>query len=65
MYVESPKPILDYQTGSSNIGVWNREHIFPQSRGGFSVAEGDTADGINVWLPTNALPKIEYLWVHL
>ncbi|WP_130734431.1 endonuclease [Flavobacterium sp. J27] len=54
MYVESPKAILDYQTGSSNIGVWNREHIFPQSRGGFSGGTSSTADGINVWLPTNA-----------
>ena len=54
MYVESPKPILDYQTGSSNIGVWNREHIFPQSRGGFSGGTSSTADGIGVWLPTNA-----------
>ena len=54
MYVESPKPFLDYQTGSSNIGVWNREHIFPQSRGGFSGGTSSTADGIGVWLPTNA-----------
>lgn len=54
MYVETPKPIIDYQTGSSNIGVWNREHIFPQSRGGFSGGTSSTADGINVWLPTNA-----------
>ncbi|WP_232338087.1 endonuclease [Flavobacterium profundi] len=54
MYVETPKAIIDYQTGSSNIGVWNREHIFPQSRGGFSNGTSSTADGINVWLPTNA-----------
>ncbi|NHN24052.1 T9SS type A sorting domain-containing protein [Flavobacterium jejuense] len=54
MYVETPKPIIDYQTGSSNIGVWNREHIFPQSRGGFSSGTSSTADGINVWLPTDA-----------
>ncbi len=54
MYVESPRAILDYQVGSSNIGVWNREHIFPQSRGGFSGGTSSTADGIGVWLPTNA-----------
>ncbi|WP_445455003.1 endonuclease [Flavobacterium sp. HNIBRBA15423] len=54
MYVETPRAILDYQTGSSNIGVWNREHIFPQSRGGFSDGTSSSADGINVWLPTNA-----------
>jgi len=54
MYVELPKAILDYQVGSSNIGVWNREHIFPQSRGGFSGGTSSTPDGIGVWLPTNA-----------
>lgn len=54
LYVETPKPIIDYQTGSSNIGVWNREHIYPQSRGGFAGGTSSDADGINVWLPTNA-----------
>jgi hypothetical protein len=54
MYVESPKPILDYQVGSSNIGVWNREHIFSQSRGGFSDGTSSTSDGILAWSPTNA-----------
>ena len=54
MYVEQPKSKLDYQTGSSNIGTWNREHIFPQSRGGFQDGTFSTPDGINVWLPTNA-----------
>ncbi len=54
MYVESPKPILDYQVGSSNIGVWNREHIFPQSRGGFSDGTSSTSDGILVSSTTNA-----------
>ena len=53
MYVEAPRAILDYQVGSSNIGVWNREHIFPQSRGGFSGGTSSTSDGIGVWLPTN------------
>ena len=54
MYVETPRAILDYQEGNSNIGVWNREHIFPQSRGGFASGTSSTADGIDVWLPTNA-----------
>lgn len=54
MYVESPIAILDQQFSSSNIGVWNREHIFPQSRGGFSGGTDSNPDGINVWLPTNA-----------
>nr|WP_294775221.1 endonuclease [uncultured Flavobacterium sp.] len=54
MYVETPRAKLDFQTTSSNIGSWNREHIYPQSRGGFANATDDIPDGINVWLPTNA-----------
>ena len=59
MYIEAPMAKLDQQNTSSIVGKWNREHIFPQSRGGFSVAEGDTADGINVWLPTNATTTVD------
>lgn len=54
MYKETPRAKLDFQTGSINTGKWNREHIYPQSRGGFSDATSDVADGISVWLPTNA-----------
>lgn len=54
MYVETPRAKLDYQTTGSGTGKWNREHIFPQSRGGFSNGTSDTSDGINVYLPTNA-----------
>ncbi|WP_291129363.1 endonuclease [Flavobacterium sp. UBA7682] len=54
MYVETPRAKLDFQTTSSSIGSWNREHIYPQSRGGFANATEDTPDGINVWLPTSA-----------
>lgn len=52
MYVEQSKAKYKFQTGSSNIGMWNREHIFPQSRGGFADGTSSQADGINVWLPT-------------
>ncbi|PKP14629.1 MAG: ribonuclease, partial [Bacteroidetes bacterium HGW-Bacteroidetes-23] len=41
-------------TGSSIVGFWNREHIWPQSRGGFSGGTSSFADGIDIWLPTNA-----------
>ena len=54
MYVEQPRSKIDYQTGPSIIGFWNREHIWPQSRGGFADGTSSFADGINVWLPTNA-----------
>ena len=29
-YVESPKPKLDQQVGSSGVGKWVREHVFAQ-----------------------------------
>ena len=54
MYVEQGRAKLDFQTSSSNVGSWNREHIYPQSRGGYANATSETPDGINVWLPTNA-----------
>lgn len=54
MYVEQPRAVLDFQTTGNNSGTWNREHIYPQSRGGFSNGTSDTADGIDFWLPTNS-----------
>jgi hypothetical protein len=54
MYVERSMSKIDNQTNSSNIGVWNREHIWPQSRGGFQDGTSPFPDGITVWLPTNA-----------
>ncbi|WP_333878802.1 endonuclease [Flavobacterium sp.] len=52
MYVETPRAKLDFQSTSSNVGSWNREHIYPQSRGGFANATSDIPDGINVWAVT-------------
>jgi len=54
MYVEQGMSKYRYQTTASNVGSWNREHIYPQSRGGFANATSSTPDGINIWLPTNA-----------
>lgn len=54
MYVEQPRAVLDFQTTGNNTGTWNREHIYPQSRGGFSNGTSDTPDGIAIWLSTNA-----------
>ncbi|MBC7641021.1 MAG: endonuclease [Flavobacterium sp.] len=51
IYTEEPRSKIDYQTGNSIIGKWNREHIYCQSRGGFAGATSSTADGINVWEP--------------
>lgn len=54
MYVEQGMSKYRYQTTASNVGSWNREHIYPQSRGGFANATSSTADGINTWTSTNA-----------
>lgn len=54
MYVEQGRAKYKFQTTASNVGFWNREHIFPQSRGGFADGTDSTPDGINVWAPTNA-----------
>ena len=54
MYVEQPRSKLDLQETGVNTGKWNREHIYPQSRGGYTNGTSSDADGINVWLPTNA-----------
>ncbi len=54
MYVEQSRSKLDFQDTGINTGKWNREHIYPQSRGGFKDGTSSIPDGINVWLPTNA-----------
>ena len=59
MYLEVPMSKIDQQSGSSIVGKWNREHIFPQSRGGFDVAMGDYADGISIWNNTSAASTVD------
>lgn len=56
LYTEQPRPKLDFQTsGGSNVGLWNREHTYPRSRGGFDDIEADEiADGINTFWTTKA-----------
>ena len=54
MYKEIPRSKLLIQTTGNGVGKWNREHIYPQSRGGFSNGTSDTADGITIWEATNA-----------
>ncbi|RZJ66154.1 MAG: T9SS type A sorting domain-containing protein [Flavobacterium sp.] len=54
MYVEQGRGKYKFQSTASNVGSWNREHIFPQSRGSFMDGTSSTPDGINVWLPTSA-----------
>ena len=56
VYTEQPRPKLDFQTsGGSSVGLWNREHTYPRSRGGFDDIEADEiADGVDVWVSTKA-----------
>lgn len=54
MYKEQPRSKLLIQTTGSGTGKWNREHIYPQSRGGFANATSEIPDGMNVWEPTSA-----------
>lgn len=55
VYKEMGRPKLDFQTTSSNIGKWNREHTFPRSRGGFySIQADEEADGVDIFWNTNA-----------
>lgn len=54
MYTEEQRSKTLYQTGSNSTGKWNREHIYPRSRGGFYEIEYDeTVDGMAVWTETN------------
>ena len=54
LYLEKGRSKLDYQLTSNSVGTWNREHIFPQSRGGFSGATPSWSDGFDKWETTNA-----------
>lgn len=55
VYLEIGRAKLDFQTVSSSVGLWNREHTFPRSRAGYNSIEADeTADGRNVYWTTNA-----------
>lgn len=54
MYVEQSRSKLEFQDTGINTGKWNREHIYPQSRGGYTDGTESVADGIAIWLPTNA-----------
>jgi len=55
-YTEQQRPKLDFQTsGGSNVGLWNREHTYPRSRGDFDDIDLDEiADGLEVFVTTNA-----------
>lgn len=49
IYTEQPRSKMDYQTGNSIVGKWNREHIYCQSRGNFGDLYNLPPDGIDIW----------------
>jgi hypothetical protein len=54
MYVEKSRPKFEFQETGDNTGKWNREHIYPQSRGGYTGGTESIPDGINKWVTTSA-----------
>ncbi|MCT8341028.1 endonuclease [Flavobacteriaceae bacterium TK19130] len=56
LYTEQPrKKILFQDLGGSNEGLWNREHTYPRSRGGFfEIEEDQIQDGINIFVESSA-----------
>lgn len=55
LYTEQGRPKLDLQTGSNNVGKWNREHTYPRSRGGFfDIEDDEIADGKDIFWTTKA-----------
>ncbi len=55
LYTEQGRAKLDYQITSSNLGKWNREHVYCRSRGGFdSIDADDIADGKAIYWETAA-----------
>ncbi|SHI79449.1 Por secretion system C-terminal sorting domain-containing protein [Mesonia phycicola] len=55
VYTEQARAKIDFQTTSDNTGTWNREHVYPRSRGGFeSIDLDEIADGVDVYWNTTA-----------
>jgi endonuclease I len=55
LYTEKSRPKLDFQWNSDSFEKWNREHVFPRSRGGFYGIEWDiVADGKEIYMTTSA-----------
>jgi hypothetical protein len=51
IYTEEGRSKLDEEGTTGSFGKYNREHIYCQSRGGFSGATSSTPNGINNWDP--------------
>jgi len=54
IYTEQGRYKSLQQGSDGGVGKWNREHIYAQSRGGFSDGTSTTADGKDVFMVTDA-----------
>lgn len=54
LYSEIGRAKTDQQSSGSPIGKWNREHVYPQSRGGFKDGTSTSADGKDIYMSTDA-----------
>ncbi|MCT4645487.1 MAG: endonuclease [Carboxylicivirga sp.] len=54
IYTEQGRLKSAQQSTGSPIGKWNREHIYPQSRGGFSDGTSRSAGGKDIYMYTDA-----------
>tara|TARA_R100000935_G_scaffold48335_1_gene72811 strand:- start:2550 stop:4523 length:1974 start_codon:yes stop_codon:yes gene_type:complete len=55
LYTEQGRKKIKFQNqGGSSVGLWNREHTYPQSRGNFGELEDvdEVADGMDVFIQT-------------
>lgn len=55
LYNEIERRDVDFQNTRDIEQEWNREHVFPRSRGNYDDLEDvdDIADGINIWVETS------------
>ncbi len=54
LYTEQGRNKSEQQGSGTSVGKWNREHIYPQSRGGFTDGTSTSADGIDIYMTTDA-----------
>ncbi len=54
IYTEQGRSKSLQQSSGSGIGKWNREHIYAQSRGGFSDGTSTTADGKDIYMRSSS-----------
>lgn len=54
IYSEEGRSKSLQQTSTTSTGYWNREHVYPQSRAGFSGGTPTYADGIDNYMRTSA-----------